>query len=69
MKFGLMELAGAFLLVIGIGSAVAAASMVSTALAVLGVGVVLIFAAVMLIYVAATMERASKADQRPGDRL
>lgn len=64
---GIVELLGAFLVVIGLGTIVAAASLVSTALAVLAAGVFLVGAGSVAAYAAAVLERRppTKAGDRP----
>ena len=66
MRFGILELVGLFLVVIGAGTVVGAASLVSVALAVLVAGVFLLFGGALVVYVAATLERAAVA--KPGER-
>lgn len=56
----IVELAGIFLLVIGCGCVVAAASMVSVALAALAAGVFVIFAGALMVYAANAAEAKSK---------
>lgn len=53
----LFELLGAFVLFIGAGFVVAAAAMVSVALACLAAGVFLIFAGIITAYFAAVLDR------------
>jgi hypothetical protein len=66
MKFGILEIIGLFLLVVGCGAIVGAASLVSLALAVLTAGVFLAFAGTLVVYVAVTLEKA--APKPAGDR-
>lgn len=60
MHFGLIEIAGVFLVVVGCGTIVGAAALVSTALAVLAAGVFLVLFGIVAVYVAATLEQAQK---------
>lgn len=68
MKFGILEIVGLFLIVIGCGSVVGAASLVSIALAVLTAGVFLMFAGVLVVYVAATLSKVPPPKPTVGDR-
>lgn len=68
MQHGLVEIVGLFLVVVGCGAIVGAAALISTALAVLAAGAFLVLGGVVVVYVAATLDRATKAPQRPGDR-
>jgi hypothetical protein len=52
MTSQIAEFAGVFLLLIGFGAIVAAASLVSTALAILSAGALLVFAGTVVVYVA-----------------
>lgn len=65
MTAGLVEIVGLFLVVIGCGTIVAAASLVSVALAVLAAGVFLIAFGVVAVYVASTLEKPVPVP-RPG---
>ncbi|KQY59371.1 hypothetical protein ASD11_07320 [Aeromicrobium sp. Root495] len=56
---GVVEIVGVFLMLIGLGAVVAAAAMVSIALAVLASGTFLVLAGVVAIYLAVHLERAS----------
>lgn len=60
MNAGIAEILGLFLVVIGCGTIVAAASLVSTALAVLAAGLFLMLGGVLVVYVAAVVGRQSK---------
>ena len=66
MQNGLIEIVGAFVILVGFGAIVAAASLVSTALAVLTAGVFLVLIGIVACYGAATLSRAAKT--RPGER-
>ena len=69
MRFGILELVGLFLVVVGCGTTVAAASMVAVAFGVLVAGVFLLFGGALVVYVAATLEKAAKATAaKPGER-
>lgn len=57
MNAGIAEILGLFLVVIGCGTIVAAASLISTALAVLAAGCFLVLGGVLVVYVAAVMAR------------
>jgi cytochrome c biogenesis factor len=56
---GLTEILGAFLVLVGLGTTVAAAALVSTALAVLAAGLVILLLGVLTLYAAVTIERAA----------
>lgn len=58
MRFGILELVGLFLVVIGCGTVTAAASMVAVALGVLSAGVFLLFGGAVVVFVAVSLERA-----------
>lgn len=60
MRFGLFEILGVFLTVVGCGTIVAAASFVSVALAVLAAGVFLVVAGIVVVYVTSALEAADK---------
>lgn len=62
LKTGIAEIVGIFLLLVGCGTVVAAASLVSTALAVLAAGLFTILGGVITIYV------ANAVATRPGVR-
>ena len=63
----LVEIAGIFLIVVGFGAVVAAASMVSTALAVLVFGAFAVFSGVIIVYaVNATVIRQHKQAAKEG---
>ena len=67
MRFGILELVGLFLVVVGSGVVVGAAALVSTALAVLTAGVFTILGGILAVYVAVTLERAEAVrPARPG---
>lgn len=67
MNAGIAEILGLFLVVVGCGVIVGAASLVSTALAVLAAGLFLVLGGILVAYVAVVMERNAKAaPQRPG---
>lgn len=69
MNPGIAEIVGLFLLVVGCGTVVAAASLVSTPLAVLAAGLFLILGGVLATYVAALVDRAPSKPPRPsGER-
>lgn len=68
MKFGLLEILGIFVLVVGLCTGIGAAALVSVGLAVAVTALVLIFGGVVIVYVAATLERESKATARSGER-
>lgn len=59
MQHGIAEIVGLFLIVIGCGVIVGAASLVSVALAVLAAGVFLILGGVIAVYVANRLSAAS----------
>lgn len=61
---GIAEILGLFLVIIGVGCCVAAASLVSTALAVLVCGVFLLLAGVLVVYVAARLDAPSEPRPR-----
>lgn len=65
MNTGIAEILGLFLIVIGCGTIVAAASLVSTALAVLAAGCFLLLGGVLVAYVATVLERNAKAAAPP----
>ena len=60
MNAGIAEILGLFLVIIGCGTVVAAASMISVALAVLTAGSLLVLGGVLVVYVAAVMGRKSE---------
>lgn len=64
MTRNIAELVGLFLVIIGCGCVVGAASMISIALAVLAAGVFLLFAGTVTVYVA----NASRAATAPAPR-
>lgn len=66
MHAGIAEILGLFLVTVGCGTIVAAASLVSTALAVLTAGLFIVLAGVLVIYVALQLDRAAKPPVRPG---
>ncbi len=66
-KYGVLEILGLFLAVAGAGTIVGAASLVSLALAVLVAGFFLLLAGVLVVYVAATLERAAAAPPARGE--
>lgn len=66
MKFGILEILGLFLVVLGGGSGIAAAAMVSVALAVLVTAVLLVFGGVTLVYVATVLSKAEATPAKPG---
>jgi hypothetical protein len=69
VKFGILEIVGIFVTLVGCGTVVASASMVSTALAVLTAGTFLILFGIIAVYVAVTLEAAAKAAApKPGER-
>lgn len=69
MKFGILEIVGIFLALVGCGAVVASASMVSTALAVLTAGTFLILFGVIAVYVAVSLDAAAQvAAAKPGER-
>lgn len=57
MNAGIAEILGMFLVVVGCGTIVAAASLISLALAVLTAGLFLVLGGVLVVYVAAVMSR------------
>lgn len=57
MNAGIAEIVGLFLVIVGCGTVVAAASLVSVALAVLAAGCFLLLGGVLVVYVAATLDR------------
>ena len=64
MTTGIAEILGLFLVIIGAGCIVAAASLVSVALAVLAAGSFLVLAGVLVVYVASVTDRAKRAAPR-----
>jgi hypothetical protein len=60
---GVVEIVGLFLVIVGCGTIVAAAAMVSTALAVLTAGGFIVLAGVLAVFVALQLERAPKPKQ------
>lgn len=66
MTAGLVEIVGLFLVVVGCGTIVGAASLVSVALAVLAAGVFLIAFGVVAVYVATALEKRATVAPRPG---
>ena len=69
MNHGIAEILGLFLVVVGCGTIVAAASLVSVALAVLAAGLFLVLGGVLAVYVAAVLERRNASAARgAGDR-
>lgn len=60
MRFGLFEILGVFLVVVGCGTVVAAASFVSTGLAVLAAGAFLITGGIVVVYLVAALEAEAK---------
>ncbi|HEY1178599.1 MAG TPA: hypothetical protein VGF17_20790 [Phytomonospora sp.] len=65
MKLGILEIVGLFLVVVGCGAIVAAASMWSIALAVLVAGLFLVLGGVLVAYAAAVSAQAA-GQGRPG---
>jgi membrane protein implicated in regulation of membrane protease activity len=66
---GIAEIVGLFLVIVGCGTIVAAASLVSTALAVLAAGLFLVLGGALAVYAAAVLERQAKATPpRVGER-
>lgn len=68
MKFGIAEIVSLFVVLVGLGTIVAAAAQVSDALAILAAGLFLVLLGVIGVYVAAVMEKAAsrpKAGDRP----
>lgn len=63
MRSGIVEIVGIFLTIVGACALVAAAAMVSTALAVLTAGVWLLLAGALAVYVAAHLEKAEQPDK------
>lgn len=61
MRYGIAELVGLFLVVVGCGVIVGAAALVSVALAVLAAGVFLVLAGILAVYVASALETKAKA--------
>lgn len=61
MQSGIIEIVGLFVIVVGCGFVVGAATLVSTVLAVLAVGLFLILAGVIAVYVAVSLEKKPKA--------
>lgn len=61
MNAGIAEILGLFLVIVGCGTIVAAASLVATALAVLAAGLFLVLGGVLAVYVAAVVDRNAKA--------
>lgn len=59
MRFGLFEILGVFLAVVGCGTVVAAASFVSVGLAVLAAGCFLLAGGFVIVYVASALESAA----------
>lgn len=68
MRFGILELVGLFLVVVGAGAVVGAAAMVSVALGVLVAGVFLLFGGAVVVFVAASLEKAATVAKPGGDR-
>lgn len=66
MRNGIIEIVGIFLVVIGCGTIVGAASLVSTALAVLAAGVFVLFGGILTICLANAA--AAQAGTGPGER-
>lgn len=64
MTAGIVEIVSIFLVVVGCGTIVGAASLISVALAVLAAGVFLLAFGVVGLYVAVTLERAAKPPVR-----
>lgn len=64
MQSGIIEIVGLFIVVVGCGFVVGAAALVSTVLAVLAVGLFLVLAGVIAVYVATALEKKAKADGR-----
>lgn len=67
MKFGLVEILGVFVLIVGCGTIVGAAALISTPLAVLAAGIFLVAFGAVAVYVAAALESA-KPPAKPGER-
>jgi uncharacterized membrane protein len=65
LKTGIAEIVGIFILIVGSGTVVGAAALVSTALAVLAAGVFLMLAGVLTVYIANAVETKSKAARTP----
>lgn len=65
MAAQLAEVAGILLALVGMGAVVAAASMVSLALAVLAAGVFVVFLGLVVVIVAARAETKQPPDRRP----
>lgn len=61
MNAGIAEILGIFLIVVGCGVVVGAASLISVALAVLTAGVLIVLGGVLVVYVAAVTDRTRKA--------
>ncbi len=64
MPHQIAELLGVFIIVVGCGTIVGAASMVSVALAVLAAGVFLVAGGIVAVYVAAALEPQPKSGSR-----
>lgn len=67
MRNGIIEIIGAALIVAGCAGLVAAASMVSIALAVTVAGFFVLVAGVVAVYVAALLDQAEKTPAKPGE--
>lgn len=59
------EIVGLFLLVVGAGMVVGAASLVSVALAWLAAGAFLLLAGILTVYVAARLDTVKRQERRP----
>lgn len=62
------ELLGAIIIVLGCGTTVAAAAMISVPLATLAAGVFLVVGGIVTVYVASALEAKAKVATKPGDR-
>lgn len=65
MRHQLLELLGGIVVLVGVGTIVAAAAMVSVALATLVAGLALLVVGIVAIYVAAALESAHTAKTPP----
>lgn len=65
MNAGIIEIIGLFLVMVGAGTIVAAASLVSTALAVLTAGAFAVLAGLIAVYVALQLERTPRVAPAP----
>jgi len=68
MRAGILEIIGLFLVIVGCGTIVGAAALVSTALATLAAGIFVVLGGTVALYVAVTLERAATSPPKVGER-